>query len=103
MSCCSIHAIHVLLGRPWQFDKKAKYNGFGNRYTLEKDGKIYNGFGNRYTLEKNGKIYTLVSLLPRQVYKDQLKINRVEEVEQEFMKNNSEDVKLSENKVSHKC
>jgi hypothetical protein len=87
MSCCSIHAIHVLLGRPWQFDKKAKYNGFGNRYTLEKDGKIY----------------ILVSLLPRQVYKDQLKINRVEEVEQEFMKNNSEDVRLSENKVSHKC
>jgi hypothetical protein len=54
-------------------------------------------------LEKNGKIYTLVSLLPRQVYKDQLKINRVEEVEQEFMKNNGEDVRLSENKVSRKC
>eukprot|EP00253_Pinus_taeda_P019547 PITA_19547 len=29
---------HVLLGRPWQFDRKAIYDGIKNTYTLEKDG-----------------------------------------------------------------
>jgi len=32
---------HLLLGRPWQFDRKAKHDGFKNRYSLEKDGRIY--------------------------------------------------------------
>jgi hypothetical protein len=36
-----MHATHLLLGRPWQFDRKAKHDGFKNRYSLEKDGKIY--------------------------------------------------------------
>ena len=29
---------HVLLGRPWQFDRKAIHDGRRNTYTLEKDG-----------------------------------------------------------------
>ena len=29
---------HVLLGRPWQFDRKATHDGRKNTYTLEKDG-----------------------------------------------------------------
>lgn len=36
-----MHASHLLLGRPWQFDRKAKYDGFKNRYSLAKDGKTY--------------------------------------------------------------
>jgi hypothetical protein len=31
---------HILLGRPWQFDKNAIYDGKKNTYTFEKDGKI---------------------------------------------------------------
>ena len=31
-------ACHVLLGRPWQFDRKAIHDGRRNTYTLEKDG-----------------------------------------------------------------
>nr|GFD08275.1 putative nucleotidyltransferase, ribonuclease H [Tanacetum cinerariifolium] len=31
-------ACHVLLGRPWQFDRKTKHDGFKNTYTFEKDG-----------------------------------------------------------------
>jgi len=36
-----MHATHLLLGRPWQFDRKAKQDGFKNMYSLEKDGRIY--------------------------------------------------------------
>ena len=29
---------HVLLGRPWQFDRKVIHDGRRNTYTMEKDG-----------------------------------------------------------------
>ena len=35
-----MHDIYLLLGRPWQFDRKAKHDEFKNRYSLEKDGRI---------------------------------------------------------------
>jgi len=60
-----MHTSHLLLGRPWQFDRKAKYDGFSNRYTLKKDGRIY--------------ILTLLS--PKEVYEDQLKLKKKDEVE----------------------
>ncbi|XP_042016278.1 uncharacterized protein LOC121764299 [Salvia splendens] len=31
-------ACHILLGRPWQFDRKVKHDGFKNTYTFKKDG-----------------------------------------------------------------
>ena len=31
-------ACHLLLGRPWQFDRKTKHDGFKNTYTFQKDG-----------------------------------------------------------------
>jgi hypothetical protein len=31
-----IHASHLLLSRPWQFDKKTMYDGFRNKYTIVK-------------------------------------------------------------------
>jgi hypothetical protein len=36
-----MHVNHLFLGRPWQFDTKAKYDGFKNRYSFVKDGKTY--------------------------------------------------------------
>jgi len=53
-----MHATHLLLGRPWQFDRKAKHDGFKNMYSLEKDGRIY----------------TLSPLSPKQVYEDCLTV-----------------------------
>jgi hypothetical protein len=47
-----MHATHLLLGRPWQFDRKAIHDGFRNRFTIVKDGKTI----------------TLVLLSPKQVY-----------------------------------
>jgi hypothetical protein len=61
-----MHATHLLLGRPWQFDRKAKHDGFKNMYSLEKDGRIY----------------TLVSLSSKQVYEDQLQLKKGYEEEQ---------------------
>ena len=34
-----MHAGHILLGRPWQFDRKATHDGFKNRYSFVKDSR----------------------------------------------------------------
>jgi hypothetical protein len=31
-------AYHILLGRPWQFDRRTGHDGFKNTYSFEKDG-----------------------------------------------------------------
>ena len=49
---------HILLGRPWQYDRKVMHDGFRNRYNFVKDGKSV----------------TLVPLYPKQVYEDQMKL-----------------------------
>jgi hypothetical protein len=51
-----VHGAHLLLGRPWQFDKKAKHD--------------------KYTPKKDGKTYMFESLSPKQVYEDQLKLKK---------------------------
>ena len=32
---------HIILGRPWKYDKKFFHDGRKNTYSLEKDGKIH--------------------------------------------------------------
>ena len=32
---------HLLLGRPWQYDKNVIHDGRKNTYTLEKNGRTY--------------------------------------------------------------
>ena len=49
-----------IIGCTWQLHKKAKYDGFKNIYSLENDVKFF----------------TLVSLSPKQVYQDQLKMKK---------------------------
>ncbi|XP_074555934.1 uncharacterized protein LOC141811777 [Curcuma longa] len=53
-----MHASHLLLGRPWQFDRKVMHDGFKNKYSFM----------------MHGKLVTLVPLTPKQVYEDQLRI-----------------------------
>ncbi|XP_027158198.1 uncharacterized protein LOC113759821 [Coffea eugenioides] len=55
-----MHATHVILGRPWQFDKNVTFDGRANKYTLLHDGKRK----------------VLTPLTPAQVYEDQLKLQR---------------------------
>jgi hypothetical protein len=87
-----MHATHLLLGRLWQFDRKAKHDGFKNRYSLEKDGRIY----------------TLALLTSKQVYEDQIQLKKSYEDEhsdsakvEEQTEQHGENVRKSENKVSH--
>ena len=59
-----MHAGHILLGKPWQFDWKATHDGFKKRHSFVKDNKTN----------------TLVPLTPRQVYEDQVKLKRENEL-----------------------
>ena len=59
-----MHASHILLGRPWQFDRKVNHDGFKNRHSFVKDNKTI----------------TLVPLTQRQVYEDQIKLKRENEL-----------------------
>ncbi|XP_057990581.1 uncharacterized protein LOC131172962 [Hevea brasiliensis] len=34
-----MQAGHILLGRPWQYDRKVVYDGFRNRYSFDHDGR----------------------------------------------------------------
>ena len=67
-----MHAGHILLGRPWQYDRRVMHDGFRNRYIFEKDGR---------------KI-TLVPLTPKQVYEDQLKLKKGEQKKEREKKKN---------------
>ncbi|XP_013698074.2 uncharacterized protein LOC106401989 [Brassica napus] len=53
-------ACHILLGRPWQFDKRAMHDGFTNRHSFDHKGK---------------KI-TLVPLTPLEVHQDQIQLKK---------------------------
>jgi len=85
-----MHVTHLLLRRPLQFDRKAKHDGFKNKYSLEKDGRIY----------------ILAPLTLKQVYEDQIQLKKsyekehsystkVEEQAEQYGKN----MRKSENKV----
>ena len=50
-----MYASHILLGRPWQFDRRANHVGFKNHFS--------------FTM--NNKLVTLIPLTPKQVYEDQ--------------------------------
>ena len=55
---------HILFGRPWQFDRKVSHDRFKDRHSFVKDNKTI----------------TLVPLTPRQVYEDQMKLKRENEL-----------------------
>ena len=58
-----MQAGHLLLGRPWQFDRRVKHDGFTNKYSFE--------FKQRTV--------TLVPMTPRQVYEDQVRLQQESE------------------------
>ena len=63
-----MHAVHILLGRLWQFHRKVNHDGFKNRHSFEKDNKTI----------------TLVPLTLRQVYEDQMKLKRENDVKKKM-------------------
>ncbi|XP_056856447.1 uncharacterized protein LOC130505861 [Raphanus sativus] len=54
---------HILLGRPWQYDKRA----------------LHDGFTNRHSFLQGGKQITLVPLTPQEVQEDQITLKRRKE------------------------
>ena len=59
-----MEACHILLGRPWQCDRKVSHDGFTNRYLV---------------VMKKQPI-TLIPLSPKQVLEDQLKWRKTREL-----------------------
>ena len=55
-----MQASHLLLGRPWQYDRHVKHDGFTNKYTLV----------------HKAKAITLVPMSPKQVYEDQVQLKK---------------------------
>ena len=53
---------HILLGRPWQSDRKV----------------IHDGYTNRHSFEFNGRRTILLPMTPKKVYADQLHLKRKE-------------------------
>jgi hypothetical protein len=74
-----MYAGHILLGRPWQYDRRV----------------IHDGFMNMYKFAKVGKTFKLAPLTPKQVYEDQLKLKS--EIEQK-KKSEKENREVPENK-----
>ncbi|KAI3472895.1 hypothetical protein Pfo_030915 [Paulownia fortunei] len=62
-----MHACHILLGRPWQYDRHVTYDGYTNRYS--------------FVIKKQPII--LVPLNPKQVLEDQLKMQKSSEKRKE--------------------
>ncbi|XP_027103064.1 uncharacterized protein [Coffea arabica] len=60
-----MQASHILLGRPWQYDKKTTHDGFTNKYSF---------------LHHNKKMI-LVPLTPQQMHEDQLRLQQEHERE----------------------
>ena len=75
-----MQAGHLLLGRPWQFDRKVQHDGFTNKYSFL----------------HNQRTVTLVPLTPSQVYEDQVRLQKESEQKKKSEKE-SEQKKKSEN------
>ncbi|KAL4291880.1 hypothetical protein GQ457_14G013990 [Hibiscus cannabinus] len=70
-----MHATHMLLGRPWQFDRKVMHDGYSNRYSFTYDGKKH----------------TLAPLSPQQVHDGQVHLKKSFE---EFKEKEKKTVKI---------
>ena len=80
-----MQAGHLLLGRPWQFDRKVQHDGFTNKYSFV----------------HNQQTVTLVPLTPSQVYEDQVRLQKDSEQKKKSEKE-SEQKKKSEKENEHK-
>jgi len=64
-----MQASYMLLGKLWQYDRRVTHDGVTNRYSSK----------------MNGRHITLVSLTPKQIYEEQLKLNKKKMVEKKSL------------------
>ena len=82
-----MHAGHLLLGRPWQFDRRVMHDGYSNRYSFK----------------HLGRNVTLAPLTPKQVYEDQLKLkNSVDQMREKEKSENTKEKKNEKRKENSK-
>ena len=81
-----MHAGDILLGRPWQFDRKTKHDGYLNRYHFTKKGR---------------KII-LTPLSSKEVYENQCKLERLRVEAEKKEKESKKSALESENQMSDK-
>ena len=55
-----MHVGHLLLRKPWEYDRKVQRDGFQNRYSFLMEGRVI----------------ILAPLSPREAHEDQLKIKK---------------------------
>ncbi|XP_071901040.1 uncharacterized protein [Coffea arabica] len=72
-----MQATHIILGRPWQFDKRV----------------IFDGFLNKYSFVHNTKKITLAPLTPQQVHEDQIGLQKEYDMHCDNKKKNLHDTK----------
>ena len=72
-----MQAGHLLLGRPWQFDRKVQHDGFTNKYSFV----------------HNQRTVTLVPLTPSQVYEDQVRLQKDSEQKKKSEKESEQNKK----------
>lgn len=69
-----MHASHILLGRPWEYDRRS----------------IHNGYTNQYTFSKNNRKVTLLPLSPGDVYDEQVRMKTERDKQRKEMKSSQE-------------
>ncbi|XP_071933094.1 uncharacterized protein [Coffea arabica] len=72
-----MQATHIILGRPWRFDKRV----------------IFDGFLNKYSFVHNTKKITLAPLTPQQVHEDQIGLQKEYDMHCDIKKKNLHDTK----------
>ena len=77
---------HLLLGKPWQFDRKVKHDSFTNKYSFV----------------HNQRTVTLVLLTPSQVYKDQVRLQKESKQKKKMQKESKQNKKSEQKKRSEK-
>ena len=79
-----MNAGHILLGRPWQFDRHVTHDGYTNRYS--------------FVLNK--RPITLVPLTPRQIYEDQVRLKKERDVKKESESSRERETKERESETT---
>ncbi|KAA3483331.1 Retrovirus-related Pol polyprotein from transposon 17.6 [Gossypium australe] len=78
-----MHVGHLLLRRPWQFDRRVTHDGYTNRYTFK----------------HLGKTVTLALLTSKQVYEDQVRLkNSIEQMKEKEKSESSKGKKIEKKK-----
>ena len=72
---------HILLGRPWQFDRHV----------------VHDGYTNKYSLVHGGRSITLVPLTPQQVHEDEVQMQREKEKQRAVIQKNKSEKKTKKN------